>query len=256
MNKNHFYISYTGNKRNETTQLIELIDFNKYDYIIEPFTGSSAISYKIWKHYPYKKFILNDINKNLYDMFILMKDDDKIKNFEEEYKKIVNDENFNKQTYNELIKKNTLLGWFIKHKICKIRPGMFPNGNETYPKEINLKSYPIYDFFKNADITFSNNDWFDVYNEYKDNDKAILLLDPPYINSCNEFYTKTQLNIYEYLYNNNIDNNRANITLMLENNWIIKLLFQNITNQYEYKKKYETSKRQTTHIIISNKPFI
>ena len=43
----------------------------------------------------------------------------------------------------------------------------------------------------------------------------------------------------------------ALLLICLENTWIIKLLFQNnIKNEYE--KKYQTTKKNTTHLIISN----
>jgi len=77
-------------------------------------------------------------------------------------------------------------------------------------------------------------------------------MDPPYISTCNDFYYDHSMNIYEYLYNNKITNEKAKIYLILENIWIIKLLFQHNFILFEYDKKYESSKKQTTHIIISN----
>ena len=60
------------------------------------------------------------------------------------------------------------------------------------------------------------------------------------------------MNIYEYLYHNNITQEKAKVYLILENMWIIKLLFQHNNILFEYDKTYEASKKKTTHILISN----
>ncbi len=45
----HFIYSYSGNKRNEFKYIEKVIDnIDAYDNIIEPFCGSSAISFNIW----------------------------------------------------------------------------------------------------------------------------------------------------------------------------------------------------------------
>lgn len=45
--KNHFFIPYYGNKRQEVDKIYNEIkdDIDKYDIIVEPFCGSSAFSY-------------------------------------------------------------------------------------------------------------------------------------------------------------------------------------------------------------------
>ena len=69
--------------------------------------------------------------------------------------------------------------------------------------------------------------------------------------ACNNFYSDSKVNIYEYLYFNRITDMKALLLICLENIWIIKLLFlNNIKN--EYAKKYQTTKKNTSHLIISN----
>ena len=78
-------------------------------------------------------------------------------------------------------------------------------------------------------------------------------MDPPYLQSCNDFYTdEKNFNIYEHVSNNNFENKPAYIAFCLENNWIIKLLFRDYINKIIYDKTYQTTKKKTTHIIISN----
>ncbi len=74
---NHFIFSYAGNKRNEFKYLNNIIDnIDNYDTIIEPFCGSSAISFNIWLKYPNKKFIINDNDKDLIKVYNLIKTED------------------------------------------------------------------------------------------------------------------------------------------------------------------------------------
>jgi len=58
--------------------------------------------------------------------------------------------------------------------------------------------------------------------------------------------------VYEHLYKNDIIKEKAKLYLILEDIWIIKLLFNKYIIQ-SYDKKYMTTKQNTTHIIIYNK---
>ena len=81
--KNHFLVSYSGNKRMEVERIYELLDFEGIDYIIEPFCGTSALSFFISTMLPNRfKYILNDIDKDLIDMYNLLKDKEATLNFE------------------------------------------------------------------------------------------------------------------------------------------------------------------------------
>lgn len=249
---NHFYISYHGNKRQEVKIIYENINFENIKTVVEPFCGSCAMSYYISTQRKGLKYILNDNNKYLKEMFELMKDDNKITEFEKEFKNKVKSFKDNKEKYNEIVKEDNLLSWFIKHKIYSIRPGLYPSSRK-YKETVNLKEFPIYNFFKNNDITFYNEDALSIYQKYKNSKENLILLDPPYINSCNDFYIIKNMNIYEYLCENNIKKEKARIILILENIWIVKLLFKNNKIIHEYQKKYEMKHRKTTHIIIGQK---
>ena len=126
--KNHFYISYFGNKRNEAENFYNSIDLSQIKAIIEPFAGTSAISYFIWTKNPELKFILNDNNKYIIEMYNIIKDDEKLKAFEDKINLcIIPEVSKNKQSYDKFIKENNnIFGWFISHKFYRIRPGIFP----------------------------------------------------------------------------------------------------------------------------------
>ena len=85
--KNHFLISYFGNKRQEVKIIYEELKFNDDNintyYIVEPFCGSSAMSYYIWLNNRDKtnfKYILNDNNKFIIDLYNIAKDENNLKN--------------------------------------------------------------------------------------------------------------------------------------------------------------------------------
>ena len=74
--KNHFFIPYAGNKREEVEPIYKEVEnyLEKIDTIIEPYCGTSAISYFISLKFPKKyKYILNDNNKFLIEIYNMIK---------------------------------------------------------------------------------------------------------------------------------------------------------------------------------------
>jgi site-specific DNA-adenine methylase len=187
----------------------------------------------------------------------IAKDENKLKKLYENLQKNYNSEDKKKEAYDKIDMLLNVENRLFKQRIYKIKANLFPMLSDG-KRSCSLKTLdgiinaPIIDFIRNADIIFTNKNAIDVYKEYKDNEKAFIFLDPPYLISCNSFYKSPNLEIYEYLFDNPINNNEAYIILCLENNWIIKLLFKN-NHSVTYSKKYETSHRNTEHIIILNK---
>ena len=120
-------------------------------------------------------------------------------------------------------------------------------------KKIYIKDYPIYNFFKEANIVFSCGDSIKCYESYKDDKLNCIIMDPPYLMCCNDFYNEKDVNMYEYLCNNDINNENAFICLILEDIWIMRLLFSKIKyNIIKYDKQYQTTHKKTIHMIIAN----
>ena len=71
--KNHFYISYAGNKRQEVKTIYDTIDFTNIKTIVEPFAGTSAMSFYISTQQKNLNYVLNDNNEYLYDMFNIIR---------------------------------------------------------------------------------------------------------------------------------------------------------------------------------------
>jgi len=243
-------MGWSGNKRQEVEKIYDLLDFTNITTIVEPFCGSCAISYYISLKQKNLTYILNDNNKYLKEMYDIIIVNDLLLNFEKTINDLI-DTIKNKDDYLKIIKKDDLIGWFIKNKYYKIRPGLYDPDNKF--KHIDMKSFPIVDFFKNNKILFLCYNGLEIYSRYKDDKQSIIIMDPPYIvNSCNSMYTNPDLNIYEYLCNNDIKYQDSHIYLILEDIWMIRLLFKGNKFLFSYKKQYEQSKKKTTHIIISN----
>lgn len=254
--KNHFLIPYHGNKRNEVERIYNLIEskINDIDIIVEPFCGSSAFSYYVWLKNKDKNlsYILNDNNNYINELYNLCKDNNKVIDI---YNKLVilKETTTNKEKYLEICKnakEGDLVSYIFINKIYTIRPGLYPSTKAISDKILDtFKNAPILEFLQTANIKICNKDGIEIYNEYRDNPKAVIFLDPPYIQSCNSFYNNPTTNIYEYLYNNDIEKEKAKIILCLENIWIIKLLFKD-KKSIVYDKNYQMTKKKTEHIII------
>jgi site-specific DNA-adenine methylase len=256
--KNHFIFAYAGNKREEVERIYKELDFKDITTIIEPYCGTSAMSFYIASKNPKKyKYILNDTDENLIQLYKMMRDEEQTKLFYIAINEIIKKfnecktEDERKIYYLTIINKHNLYSYFFTHKYYGFRIGLCPLFDRIKQiQPFDLSKIPIYAFLNTEDITFSNIDAIDVVKNYKNDKCNLLLMDPPYIATCNSFYANTDMNIYEWLYKNNINTFQAEVVLILENIWINKLLFQSNNVSEPYSKNYQFSKKKTTHIII------
>lgn len=263
--KNHFFFPYTGNKRQEVEYIYNNINLEGIDTIVEPFCGSCAVSYYIWTQNKDKnyKFILNDLDDKLIELLRIIKEgkyqeiQDDVNRKREEILTIFDDSETAKNIYVNYIKNEKVNGYILANKYHKIRAGMFPmNENYRMKKELNLKSSPIFEFLTKAKIEIYNTDANKIINDY-DNEKSFIFLDPPYIASCNNFYSKdtgeNTNNIYEFLSSKSLKNFKCKMLICHENNWLFKMIFKDyLDNDVEYEKQYIRSTKKTSHICIKN----
>ncbi len=74
--KNHFIFCYSGNKRNETDNFSSCVNLEDIQNIIEPFCGSSALSYSIWlEHKDKYNYYLNDLDDKLINVYNVLKNE-------------------------------------------------------------------------------------------------------------------------------------------------------------------------------------
>jgi len=248
--KNHFIISYFGNKRDEVERIYNNIDLSGVDTIVEPYSGTSSLSYYISTLHPKKyKYILNDNDKYLIELYNIMKDEAKTKIFIDNINKMVFDIDnkfISKEKYKDIVKLDTMEGWFICRKFKSIRNGLYPK----FPEKQTIAKYdcPILNFLRTEDITLSCDD---AINIIKKNNKitSLIFLDPPYLSLNNDFYINSDANIYEWLYKNKETLKKSYICI--NDIWINRLLFKDC-NMIEYDKLYQTTKKQNQkHLLIT-----
>lgn len=260
MKKNHFIFPYSGNKRNECENIYNNIK-DKLDgitTIIEPFCGSSAFSVYMASKFPNRfKYILNDENKRLMELYNLLKTEDETRDLVEKLTEISKD--INNEKYEKLKENDILINFVYINSVFSLRSGLFPTNRKIKTNFNDILDRPIIQFLRSEDVTIYNIDGVELLEKEKNNKDNLIFIDPPYMRSCNSYYdmtneNKTKFNIYEYLASKENDINiiKAFIVLVLEKNWIINLLFQN-NIKTEYSKQYAPSKKKTTHILIDNR---
>ena len=128
-----------GNKKNELKLLLPIIQpqINNKTIFIEPFCGSSIVSFNVYKKINKNiEFHINDIDKIRTDFYINMRDEEKRKELyklEESIVKIGSEE------YNKVIKKdnpqgmrNEYIPYVIFKRIHSFRHGLYPTTKKKY----------------------------------------------------------------------------------------------------------------------------
>lgn len=258
---NHFIIPYSGNKRKEYNIIKKYINFDNKKIIIEPFGGSCALSYQIFKEKGnIYTFFLNDLDPIIYQIYKLYKELDLEtieRNINNKLDQMRTKDNYNNLKKEEL-KKNNVNIWtyIVTHKFYSIRDGLFPLKKNMNDAKFIFTNEQIqfFNFMKLPNVYISNNNWDDLFEKYKNYKNCIFFMDPPYIMSCNAYYDLSSMekknNVYEFFEINTKSKYKSTIYFILENNWIVRLLFNN-HNFIEYEKKYETTKRKTMHMLIT-----
>lgn len=255
MKKTHFPIGYFGNKREEVEKIYEDIkhSLENVKYIVEPFCGTSALSYYISTKHPKKfMYILNDNNKFLIELYYTLKDEKKTNDMIDKLNIIIETVK-TKEDYDKIDMNENMVNWVYKNKHYSIKPNLYPlNRKVSNDLFNNIKKYGIVDFLRNENIVICEKDGLDIYKQYSTNKKAFIFLDPPYLFLDNSFYDNPNFKIYEHLVSNDIDKEKAKICLALNKSIITDLMFKN-KKCHIYDKLYQTTKKKILHIIITNK---
>lgn len=259
----HFPCQWSGNKRKEIKYIMKhLNNLENINLIIEPYCGSSAVSYNISQQYPNKfNYIINDIDKNLIEFYKILQDPDKRDAFQIEVNNIV-DTITDKQSYLNLPK--SLAQWFIHMKYYNLHAGIYPQNKKHPWPHVDFNRCKIVNFLENENVTILNIEGMDLIEEYQHDDQVFIYVDPPYPESSNDFYASNKgINIYEHFYRNKLEHYSSKILINVDGSWIMNLLFKDYIKE-EYIKEYNTSKeiiidgvktyykRKTTHLIIKN----
>lgn len=252
--KNHFLFPYAGNKRQEVEKIHEYLKdkLEGVETIVEPFCGSSAMSVYLSMQYPGRfKYILNDFDESLVALYRLMADEGRFKIFVAELNEVVKTI-VDKEAYLAIVKQPGVMAFLIKNIIYAMRPGLYRIGYT--PNAYNFDDRSILHFLRTENVEFTHGDGLDVLKKYKDDASCLMLIDPPYLLSDNSNYSNgcRASNVYEYCFNNSIENMKARIVFVLADNWILRCIFKGCIKE-SYDKKYQMAKKaKLKHIIISN----
>jgi site-specific DNA-adenine methylase len=263
--KTHFIFKYKGNKRLETSTILPIINFNNKKNIIEPFCGTSAMSFAIWQQYGNQfNYYLNDIDEKLIEVYNLLKNET-IQNIEDNVNEVrcyVNSQEDKKNTFITIGKNNrTIYDYIYINKYGKFGILLFPIDTEKShdgknllrPFNITPLQQEFIEFIKSPNVFISNNDYKIIYEEHRNNPKSIILLDPPYVNTDKSFYQSNDNEIYSYFTNNPIKKNKASTYVIVDDNWIMRIVFKDCNILSVYDKKYQIVHKKVKHIIFSNK---
>lgn len=255
---NHFPIIYKGNKRNECENIINNIDFVGKKNIVECFAGSSAISFAIWrKHGNIFNYYINDIDEKLIEMYNLIKNVD-VEEIEENVNR-VRKEVFNetdKRGYYRKIWENNrdIYDYIFVNKYSTMGISYMCGENRLHsPYKLKPLQKEFIKFLQSENVFITNNDYTKLYEEHKNNKKSIIIIDPPYVNTDKRFYKSNDCNTYTYFSNNCISKNKASTYVIVDDNWIMRIIFKNCNILSIYDKRYEIRHNKVSHIIFSNK---
>ncbi len=193
------FITWYGGKYRVIFQLLCLICWGS-EIWIEPFMGSAAVTLNKARH-PIE--VINDLDGTLTSLFCLMANKEKGKELLERLLKL----KYSEQEFirAKLADKNNFRGLdeFTKAELTFILiTQSFNSTKENWRKGITQDEYSsilhknlkyVHDRLQNVKVT--NIDAMELIAQYVTNEKAFMLLDPPY---CHELRGKNATNVYKY----------------------------------------------------------
>jgi len=243
-----------GNKTTDIKYFKDLLPMES-KYIIEPFGGTFALSRIVYKDQKYKKFVndndptLWEIYKNpqLYSDLLTKVNNHASKNYDEKKKYIIFKDFLKDIEDDKTIDKNTPMYKYLRYE-------KFIRGNlYKHCKKINHTIF----LEQMKDIKFSNDDYVEVINKFKNKKDAFIFLDPPYLFSDNSQYSKQQTDsdmtdiIVHLLSLFNDKNVKCKLMLVINDLKLLRFLFKDFIKG-DYSKVYQLSKKKNKHLIICN----
>jgi len=253
-----FYFSYDGNKRHEIQKILSMCNFENVKTIVECFGGTCYFSFYLYNNYKNNNFhfVITDINEDLtYFCNNFYKNQNEIIT---NSIKIIEQIDNNKEKYNDYINKKLkyydegFIEYFlIFNTYYNIRKGLFPIRDRT-PKYIKYENRKekYNEFFKNNEYICSN--FIDILEKYKNDETALIYLDPPYVQADCQSYFKQTID-WEYLVSF-FETAKCKIVLHVNFNIWMDRIFKNICKKsihYNFKYQHKNRKKTTGDVIHS-----
>jgi hypothetical protein len=240
----------------------ELDHINKYlstgDIFVDVFGGSGCVLLDQYVNNRYKQYHYNDNAPIMFKIFDAYTDTDKAQELHNILDIEVDDANNMRWKagyfkYNDLL--NYIYGGYCSFKGLK---SIINTTRNFSGKKLN-SIYNIVEINKSLNITApiikTSVDYKEILEQYKDNENAVLYLDPPYLNTApyegaGKFLIDDFEHIKEYMHNC-----KCKVMLNIDYHGYTREEFATF-NIYAYKKKYclQTSKKKypVYHLIITN----
>ena len=243
-------ISRLGDKETDLKHFKHLLPLD-VKTIIEPFGGSFAISRKFYKDTNKYNFHINDTDPNLFYIYNNYQEYiDSIDQLNDAYINKFSDNPFDKlnsfKSYveglemNEHIKNNILQNRFIKGCMYKVVKSKNYN-----PDEIDILNKG----------KFTNLDYLEILNEYKEDSEAFVFIDPPYLFSDNSsYYSQTEdtdateilIELLDFM-----KTCKCKAMIVINRLKILEWLYKDYI-KLNYKKIYQIGKKKNIHIVCTN----
>ena len=258
---NTFYFSYIGNKRLEYNTIKEYIPrASSIKYFVEPFSGTASVAY-LWytdNKQANVEYIINDLDADLIKFYEAVQNN--------KLKKMIGfiNKNLSSSSFERIKKKKTknLNEWFYMKKIYSRYEGINPfKNNKRKVGKIQYDKYHEREEF-DKQLVLTSLDFTEILDVFKNNKKAFLFIDPPYLDSYNSNYSEYKNGLTEdgtivdrtmifIQLKQFLDVAKCRVMLVINSNAIINYIFKGYIT-HEYSKTYGSTKKKTRHVIITN----
>jgi len=282
----NFIVPYYGNKYKEAKQAIEhtKIEWEKIDYVIEPFCGGAGFSRYIAHNIPEYKggFIWCDMDAGLVGLMQIMIDgkfDDLLEITKKDAEAITTKEAFQEyrakqdtSTGEGYFKNKRIRGGFRENLFCKESVERFVKSKQNHK--------PLLDLMASGRVKVKHqpaNKTIEEAIELSKTANVIVFSDPPYFQSCNSFYDTCSEKTVVKEDNTHEDGDTSGmfvdilaamrsplISICVLNHSILMAELYNGYVSHIYKKRYsqahhdkatgKTYVKTTKHMILCNRP--
>lgn len=252
-----YFFVWIGGKVQDIKHFAKYVDLSNIATICEPFCGTCAFS----RHFKASHYILSDIDPQLIQFYRDVKGGE-FPAYIEHVNKVLTENDFLNMTrekmkaHSNIAKQTgTQHEWYCSKATREVR------GIMKKQKLYDINKYDEHiKFFTQDGVELFNHDYMEIFNRVRDDPTCFVFLDPPYFSSFNsEYHDYTGEAKNKYVKDNtvmyidilNLLTCKCRVMLIINKNAITEYIYAAYIVG-EYKKKYNISYRETTHLIVAN----
>jgi site-specific DNA-adenine methylase len=251
--RNQFFITYFGNKYQESKKHLKYETYNDIEHIIEPYGGTYGFSRFIYEmdektgRKP-RKFSIYDNNTELIDFYTKLKKmtAEEFKTYVDGYNDIMNDKKYRSEKKPNCIDNKKIKTIIDEHPDYKFMIERNTDGGmakTTNKKNCNL----FFDMLKHCEFINENCKNLKLADEHN----TLVYLDPPYILSCNLTYSDPGFDHSQFIHLLFQTLKKSKVMFIHSGHYLLDLVFKPyIIDTYE--KTYSLTKRKIIHNIYKS----